>query len=182
MENLPFPDRRRQQDRRARPTAPLTLKGFIGRRKHIRRKEDQLNNPLCRYLQPAFGADGCIHHSPIPQRCFFHLEAGQFGRVGTQSRHALFLTFGPLPFLIAKLLLTVVCVVVFLIHKNRLIFSGRVSVKAILVAVLSLYFLLILYELTLLLRMEYMLLEAGNYSGIGGTPFSNSLTASSRVS
>ncbi len=49
-------------------------------------------------------------------------------------------------------------------------------------AVLSIVVLLILYELTLILKIEYMMQPAGGYSGIGGTPFSNSFTASSTLS
>ena len=93
-----------------------------------------------------------------------------------------FLTYGAIPFLSVKFVLTVICGVVFLIHKNRLLFGGRVSVKVVLLGVLALYVLLIVYELMLFLKIEYMLLGTGHYSGIGGTPFSNSLIASSRLS
>jgi hypothetical protein len=182
MEKLPFPDRRRQPDRRDRPTQPLTLKSIIGRRKHVRRKEDRLNNPYVDiYSLRSVLTVVCIILLSISD-AFFTLELVSLGARELNPVMHFFLTFGPMPFLIAKFLLTVVGVVVFLVHKNRLIFAGQVSVKAILLAVLSLYLMLLLYELTLLLKIEYMLLEASSYSGIGGTPLSNSFTACSRLS
>lgn len=61
-----------------------------------------------------------------------------------------FLGLGPVPFLLVKYLITGSCLLLFLIHKNRLVYRGRVSIKAVLIAVLFLYVLLIFYELTLL--------------------------------
>ncbi len=63
-----------------------------------------------------------------------------------------FLRLGPIPFLAVKYSLTVGCVVVFLVLKNFHYLSGRVQVSTLLAAVLVLYAILIIYELSLFLR------------------------------
>jgi len=44
MQNLPHPDRRKQ-NRRSKPTSPLTASSLFGKRKNIRRHEDSLSQP-----------------------------------------------------------------------------------------------------------------------------------------
>jgi hypothetical protein len=170
MENFSFPERRRQADRRARPTAPLTINSLVGRRKFIRRQEDRRRQPYVDIygLRSALTLVFIIVLSVSD--ALFTLKLVQLGAREINPAMHFFLTFGPLPFLSVKFLLTVVCGVIFLIHKNHLIFGGRVSVKMILLGVLFLYIVLIMYELMLLLKIEYMLLEAAGYSGIGDTP------------
>lgn len=182
MENLPFPDRRRQKDRRARPTSPVSFQSLFGRRKHIRRKEDRLNNPYVDIysLRSVLALLFIIVLSVSD--AFFTLKLVQLGAREVNPVMHFFLRHGPVLFLSVKFFLTVFCGVIFLVHKNHLLFGGRVSVKIILMGVLLLYMLLILYELTLFLKIEYMLLDAASYSGIGETPLSNSSTASSRLS
>jgi len=92
-----------------------------------------------------------------------------------------FLSYGPYPFLVVKYLITGVCLVVFLIHKNYSVFGGRVSVKNLLIIVLVTYVVLIGYELVLLMKAEAVEEHAKLHSGMGGTPLSNSVIASSKV-
>jgi len=44
MLNLPHPDQRKQ-NRRSKPTSPLTTPSLFGKRKNIRRDEDRLTQP-----------------------------------------------------------------------------------------------------------------------------------------
>ena len=61
-----------------------------------------------------------------------------------------FLRSGPLPFLVAKYLLTGLGVFWMLVHKEYRFLGGPISGKHIMTSTLLLYFLLVLYEFSLL--------------------------------
>lgn len=67
---------------------------------------------------------------------------------------AFFIRQGPVIFLTAKYVITVVCVTTFLVLKNFSYLHGRISVKSLLVFIFILYACLIVYELSLFYRFK----------------------------
>jgi len=60
-----------------------------------------------------------------------------------------FLQFGPVPFVVAKYVLTAISLTWLLIHKNYRMFKGRITGKALFLFVPFGYTVLLLYEIAL---------------------------------
>lgn len=149
MQKRSHPGRRRK-DRRTRPTNPLSSSSRSGQRKTVRRREDRLNQPYVdRYSLRSVSIVVFILILSVTDAVFTLRLIGMGGKELNPVMD-FFLGLGPVPFLLVKYLITGSCLLLFLIHKNRLVYRGRVSIKAVLIAVLFLYVLLIFYELTLL--------------------------------
>ncbi len=148
MQSLPHPDRRKQ-NRRSNPTSPLTASSLFGKRKNIRRQEDSLSQPYVDLYSFSSVLSILVILILSVTDAFFTLKLISLGGRELNPFMDFFLQLGPFPFLIVKYLLTGTCLIIFLVHKNRVIF-GRLKVKSLLVFSLLLYFTLILYELALL--------------------------------
>ncbi|MFQ5641927.1 MAG: DUF5658 family protein [bacterium] len=149
MQNPPYPDRR-STDRRTRPTNPLSTASLFGRRKHIRREEDFLHQPYVDLYSLKSVATVVTTLVLSMMDAFFTLRLVNMGGKELNPVMDFFLQFGPFPFLLVKYLLTVSCLVLFLVHKNRKVFWARISVKRLMLSALVIYMILIFYELTLL--------------------------------
>ncbi len=149
MLNLPHPDRRKQ-NRRSKPTSPLTTPSLFGKRKNIRRDEDLLTQPYVDLYSFSSVLSVLVTLILSVTDAIFTLKLISLGGSELNPFMDFFLQMGPFPFLIVKYLLTGTCLIIFLVHKNRVIFGGRLRVKFLLVFSLLVYFTLILYELVLL--------------------------------
>ena len=149
MLNLPHPDQRKQ-NRRSKPTSPLTTPSLFGKRKNIRREEDRLTQPYVDLYSFSSVLSVLVTLILSVTDAIFTLKLISLGGSELNPFMDFFLQMGPFPFLIVKYLLTGTCLIIFLVHKNRVIFGGRLRVKFLLVFSLFVYFTLILYELVLL--------------------------------
>lgn len=152
MPDLPFPDRRKNNDRRSRATNPFSFASLFGGRSHFRRKADGVRFYLVdRYSWRAVAAVFAI----ILLSILDAILTIKLIRIGA-AREAnpvmdFFLHLGLAPFLMVKYALTVGSVLVCLILKNYRM-GGRIRVKWVLMSVLFLYGALIIYELSLFYR------------------------------
>ncbi|MFQ5604745.1 MAG: DUF5658 family protein [bacterium] len=153
MSNFRGPDRRSKKDRRQKPTFPLTSTSLFGARMHFRREEDrQKFRYVDRYsLRSVLTVLFTIVLSIFDAT--FTLRLVKLGAREINPLMDFFLKFGPAPFLLTKYLLTGICLLWFLVHKNYAILGGCISVKRLLLIILVMYALLILYELSLLILL-----------------------------
>ena len=149
MQNYPHPDRRKT-NRRSKPTSPLTISSFFGKRKTVRRDEDHLNQPYVDLYSLSSVLSVLVTLVLSVTDAIFTLKLVSLGGSELNPFMDFFLQLGPFPFLIVKYLMTGTCLLIFLVHKNRVIFGGHLRVGALLIFSLLLYFALILYELALL--------------------------------
>jgi hypothetical protein len=144
------PERRVQTDRRNKHTSPLTFSSLTGSRQHLRRVDDRAS---ARYVD-RYGTRSVFTVLFIVALSVtdatFTLKLVSLGAQELNPVMDFFLQYGPIPFLVAKYLITGSCLVWFLVHKNFSIWGGSVSVKSILITVLVMYGALIFYELLLL--------------------------------
>ncbi len=149
MQNLPQPDRRKQ-NRRSKTTSPLTTPSLFGKRKNIRRDEDRLTQPYVDLYSFSSVLSVLVTLILSVTDAILTLKLISLGGRELNPFMDFFLQLGPFPFLIVKYLLTGTCLLIFLVHKNRVIFGGRLRVKFLLLFSLLIYLALILYELVLL--------------------------------
>ncbi len=177
MPDSPPFDRRRQTDRRTRPTTPWSRASLFGARAQFRRKEDAEKY----YYVDRYSLRACLVIFVTlllsVSDAFLTLRLISLGAVEANPVMNFFLTQGPVVFLAAKYLITGVCLLWFLVYKNYRIFGTSVRVKHLAGFVMLTYVILIVYEIVLLL-----LATSGEiHSGMGGTSLSKSFTASSIV-
>lgn len=152
MLNSPSEERRTARDRRTKPTSPLSIASLFGSRTRYRRKEDQAKYyyvdrySLLSILVVLFTIMLSVTDA------FFTLKLVAIGAQEANPVMDYFLQFGPLPFIIAKYILTGACLIWFLVHKNYAVFGGPVRVKHLLLGALVIYMALISYELFLFVR------------------------------
>ncbi|MCH8021396.1 hypothetical protein IH785_16250 [candidate division KSB1 bacterium] len=149
MQNQPHSDRRRQ-NRRSKPTSPLTASSLFGKRKNIRRDEDSLTQPYVDLYSFSSVLGVLVTLTLSVADAIFTLKLISLGGSELNPFMDFFLQLGPIPFLTVKYILTGTCLVFFLVNENRLVFWGRLRVKLLLAFSLLLYFVLIFYELVLL--------------------------------
>ncbi len=151
MSWLPFPDRRSGADRRAKPTSPFSLASLRGSRKRSRRKEDQ----YIHFFVDRYGKRSIIVIlitlilSFVD--AFFTLNLVRAGGEELNPVMLFFLQYGPLPFLISKYVFTAFGIVVLIMFKNYPMFKG-IMVRDLLLFVPMFYFLLIAYEIILVIH------------------------------
>ncbi len=154
MSNLSFPDRRSKNDRRAKPTSPLTTSSLFGLRTNSRRVQDKKKHRYVdRYSRRSVSLIIVTILLSIAD-ANFTLKLVSTGAQEINPVMDFFLNFGPIPFLIAKYLLTGTSLIMFLVHKNFTIWGGWLKVKNLLIFVLVMYVILIIYELILLLMIK----------------------------
>jgi hypothetical protein len=124
---------------------------FFGRRKEIRRHEDnQKSYFLDHYSLRVFGIIiGIILLSLTDAMLTLYLIRNGAAEVNPIMKH--FLRYGPLPFLAAKYLLTTASVVLLLIYKNVHIFGTRIRAKYLFVLIFMIFISVVLWELYLIL-------------------------------
>ena len=142
---------RRGSDRRLNPTSPVSLSSLFGSRRHIRREEDRARHfYVDRYDSASVLAFLCTLLLSVAD-AFLTLMLVHAGATELNPVMDFYLSAGPLPFLMAKYLLTSSCLFLLLIHKNCRILAGRIPAWNILFAVPFFYGLLIVYEVDLIL-------------------------------
>jgi hypothetical protein len=143
-------DRRTGPDRRRRPTPPLSIYSFVGRRRRLRREgESAFGYYVDRYsLRAVLVVLGVVTLGVLDG--LFTLYLVQHGAEEINPVMAFFLNLGAGPFLAAKYTLTGVSILALLIHKNYYLGKTRISVKHIVVLIFFFYALLIVYELFLI--------------------------------
>lgn len=137
-------DRREQFDRRKSPTRPFSKHMLKGRRKNSRRKREDLN-----YYVDVYDAKFLALVLSILVLCvfdaYFTLKIIHYGGKELNPLMIEFLDKFPEISLLVKYLVTVICLVILLVHKNFILF-GKVKAYFFLYVIFSLYFLLVLYE------------------------------------
>jgi len=145
------PERRSGIDRRTRTTSPLSSRSLFGSRRRVRRKEDrEIHYYVDRYDLTSVLAFLCTLLLSVADT-FLTLLLVDAGASELNPVMDFYLKAGPIPFLMAKHLLTSSCLILFLVHKNYQLLSGRITPWNILVVVPFLYALLVAYELGLVL-------------------------------
>lgn len=137
-------ERRKQPDRRKFPTRPFSKYMFKGKRRHARRKMEDHNYYVDRYDAKYLAlvlsiAVLCVFDA------YFTLKIIHFGGRELNPLMIKFLDRFPETSLIMKYLVTVICLVILLVHKNFILF-GRVKAYFFLYVIFSLYFFLVIYE------------------------------------
>ncbi|MFQ5771126.1 MAG: DUF5658 family protein, partial [bacterium] len=118
MPNLSHPDRRTTQDRRSKPTSPLSPSSLFGARAFIRRQEDRVKQRYVdRYSLRAVSAILLTIILSIADATFT-LKLVSMGAKEINPLMDFFLKFGPLPFLFFKYIINGTCLIWLLINKN----------------------------------------------------------------
>lgn len=142
-------NRRYGEDRRQKPTSPFSLASLFGRRKEIRRAQDRSTHRYVDRYPRSYGV--CLMAVLLLSLIDGFLTMVLAGR-GVEKVNPLLgclLHFGPIPFLLGKYLLAVVGATWLLIHKNFVLFGGRLKVENLLFILPVLYGLVVLYEISL---------------------------------
>lgn len=137
-------DRRKRTDRRRFPTRPIGKYIFKGKRKQARRKAEDFN-----YYVDRYDAKYLAMVLSVVVLCvfdaYFTLKIIHFGGRELNPLMIKFLDRFPEVSLVMKYLVTVLCLVILLVHKNFVLF-GRVKAYFFLYIVFALYLFLVLYE------------------------------------
>lgn len=137
-------EKRRNSDRRKFPTRPFTKFMFKGKRRHARRVEEDQN-----YYVDRYDAKYLALVLSIVVLCvfdaYFTLKIIHIGGKELNPLMIKFLDKFPEISLLMKYLVTVICLIILLIHKNFILF-GKIKAYFFLYIVFFLYFLLVLYE------------------------------------
>lgn len=137
-------DKREQSDRRKFPTRPFSKHIFKGKRRHARREEEDQN-----YYVDRYDAKYLALVLSILVLCvfdaYFTLKIIHYGGKELNPLMIKFLDRFPEMSLLVKYLITVICLIILLVHKNFILF-GKVKAYFFLYVIFSLYFFLVLYE------------------------------------
>ena len=137
-------ERRQQVDRRTCPTKPLSRFVFRGKRKGARRGHENLNYYVDRY-NPHYLAVMCSILVLCVLDAYLTLILIRFGGVELNPFMLVLMNKDIVLALIIKYLLTVFCIIFFLMHKNFKVF-GKLRIGALLYGVLTLYIVLVFME------------------------------------
>lgn len=138
-------DKRQLEDRRQKPTPPLSRYTFMGRREKARRFDELANYYVDRFESHLLYVAGSIVIFCILD-AFFTLNILQSGGSETNLFMLFFMKKNLILTLGIRFLFTACCVLFLLIHKNFRIF-GVIKTHALIYLVFSVYFVLVLYEL-----------------------------------
>jgi hypothetical protein len=124
---------------------------FFGRRKEMRRDEDNLKSYfLDHYSLRVFGIIiGIILLSLTDAMLTLYLIRNGAAEVNPVMNY--FLRYGPLPFLAAKYLLTTASIVLLLIYKNVYIFGTKIRAKYLFIIIFFIFASVVIWELFLIL-------------------------------
>ncbi len=137
-------ERRRQADRRKTPTKPFSRHIIKGRRKQARRVEEDKDYYVDRYESHylvflMFILILCVLDA------YFTLKILHHGGTELNPLMITFIDREPFICLLVKYLITAICLVVILIHKNFIVF-GKVRAYFFIYVIFFLYLVLVLYE------------------------------------
>jgi hypothetical protein len=123
---------------------------FFGRRKEVRRNEDNRKSYfLDHYSLRVFGIIiGIILLSLTDAMLTLYLIRNGAAEVNPVMEH--FLRYGPLPFLAAKYLLTTASIVLLLIYKNVHIFGTKIRAKYLFIIIFLIFASVVIWELFLI--------------------------------
>ncbi|HDL19280.1 MAG TPA: hypothetical protein ENH29_09515 [Bacteroidetes bacterium] len=149
-----MPEQKRElEDRRKKPTRPISRYSFIGRRKKNRREVEKKNYYVDRY-EPG------ILFIFITVLIFCALDALltlkllQYGGIELNPFMAVLIRKDSVLFFIVKIAITAVNTLILLLHKNFVVF-GWFKFRTVIYSVFLLYFGLIVYELHLFLKYVF---------------------------
>ena len=136
--------------RRANEGIPGFRYLFFGRRKEVRRNEDNRKSYfLDHYSLRVFGVIiGIILLSLTDAMLTLYLIRNGAAEVNPVMEH--FLRYGPLPFLAAKYLLTTASIVLLLIYKNVHIFGTKIRAKYLFIIIFLIFASVVIWELFLI--------------------------------
>ena len=137
-------DKRKKSDRRKFPTRPFSKYIFKGKRRHARREEEDLNYYVDRYDAKYLALILSILVLCVLD-AYFTLKIIHYGGKELNPLMIKFLDKFPEISLLMKYLVTVICLVILLVHKNYILFR-KVKAYFFLYVIFSLYFILVLYE------------------------------------
>jgi membrane glycosyltransferase len=149
-------ERRDTADQRSTPTKPVSLQSLKGRRKKMRRVEEERNYYVDRYEPRYFVLVSLILILCVLD-AYFTLKILDLG--GREMNFFMFALLYKKPILAMafKYLVTVFGVTIILVHKNFVVF-GRLKVDGLIYAIFFFYLLLVLYEATMLLTTNRVLI------------------------
>ena len=146
-------ERRSNSDRRKFPTRPFSKYILKGKRRHARRDEEDQN-----YYVDGYDAKYLALVLSILVLCvcdaYFTLKIIHYGGKELNPLMIKFLDKFPEMSLLVKYLVTAICLVILLLHKNFILF-GKIKAYFFLYVIFSLYFLLVLYEVFFLFIRPY---------------------------
>lgn len=148
-------EKRHSKDRRRRPTPFLSTYSLTrkGRRLGPRRMNDRVTYGYADRYDPASVLTLITALLLSIADAFFTLQLVSRGAREVNPVMDFFLQLGPMPFLLAKYLITGSSLVFFLAHKHRPFFGGLTG-RHLLMAVPFIYTLVILWELALNWRLS----------------------------
>lgn len=147
-------EKRHLKDRRQRPTKPISRYAFVGRRKRARRTSELDNYYVDKYERHLLLLIGLILIFCVLD-VIFTLKINQLGGL-EWNRFMLFLMEKNLAISLAvKFLITSVCSVFLLLHKNFRVF-GIMKTHTAIYVIFSVYLILILYEFYTLVLLSWI--------------------------
>lgn len=153
MKTMPV-ERRNLKDRRQKPTRPLSRYTFVGRRK-ITRRSSELDN----YYVDRHGWHLLLLIGLILIFCvldvIFTLKINQLGGLEWNRLMLFFMEKNLTLSLIVKFLITSVCAVFLLLHKNFRVF-GIMKTHTAIYVIFSVYLVLVLYEFYTLVLLNWI--------------------------
>ena len=148
-------ERRAAPDRRRRPTPWISRYTFLGRGRRFRhrRLSDALRSPSVDRYEASTVVLVLTSILLSVADALFTLQLVELGAREINPLMDFFLGYGPAPFLLVKYFITGVSLLVLLVHKQRPLLGGRLRGRDVLYAVPFIYSLVILWELSLILRL-----------------------------
>jgi hypothetical protein len=137
-------ERRKESNRRKSPTRPFSKFIFKGRRRHARREAEDRNYYVDRYDAKYLALVLSILVLCVCD-AYFTLKIIHYGGKELNPLMIKFLDKFPEMSLSLKYVITALCLVILLIHKNFILF-GKVKAYFFLYVIFALYFLLVFYE------------------------------------
>jgi len=137
-------EKRKQTDRRRTPTKPFSRHMIKGRRKQARRVEEDKNYYVDRY-EPHYLVFVLLILVLCVLDAYLTLKILHYGGTELNPLMITFIERDPFGCLLVKYLITAICLVVILIHKNFIVF-GKVRAYYFIYVIFFLYLVLVLYE------------------------------------
>jgi hypothetical protein len=136
-------ERRHLKDRRKRPTKPISRYTFVGRRKRAQRSNELDNYYVDRYELHLLILAGLIMGFCILD-AYFSLEICRFGGSESNLLMSIFMEENLVLSLILKFLVTTICLVFLLVHKNFRVYTVKTHIFIYLI--FFIYLVLVIYE------------------------------------
>ncbi len=155
----PETERRNQADRRERPTSPWDTFSAAGLRMRLRRSHEHRRPYFVDRFPPALLAFILLLLLGTIVDAILTLHLLQAGAEEINPVMSCLLDYGILPFFLGKYLLTVVGLPLLLVFQNHYLFGSRFRVGYLIPATVTLYLLLIGYQVVLVYQHVPRLLD-----------------------